>query len=60
MKPAREIPRDLQAETGYPGLFCVLFSIRFPDWTAHMAGERCPIEHPHLISECKEFDEPNP
>lgn len=59
-KVKRDVPINLQSKPTYPGLNCVVFSIRYPDWTAHIATERCPIEYPHLISKCAEFiDFPN-
>ena len=51
-----ERPRqtNCQQEPSYPDHETVVFSIRFPDLTAHSKSSRCPIEEPHLISECGE------
>jgi hypothetical protein len=35
----------------------VCFSIRFPDMTGHRKSKRCPIEEPHLIKDCGEFQD---
>lgn len=51
----RPEPTDLQCEPPYPGLHTVLLFMRDPEWTAHTRSKRCPIEEPHLISECGEF-----
>ena len=44
-------------EPPYEGLNTVLFSIRYPDMTAHLATDRCPLEYPHEISVCGEWNE---
>lgn len=44
-------------EPPYPDHETVVFSIRYPDVTSHRATERCKIEWPHLIQECREFEE---
>ena len=54
----RDEARNLGAEPPYPGLQTVVFSIRFPEMTAHSATERCSLEEPHLISACGEWLEP--
>lgn len=48
-------PTDLEHEPDYPGLHTMLISIRDPEWTAHTASKRCPIEEPHMITKCGEF-----
>lgn len=53
----RREPTDMQSgEPAYPGLHTCLISIRDPDWTAHRPSKRCPIEEPHLIAKCGEFE----
>lgn len=49
--------RDCQFEPPYPDHDTVLFSIRFPEMVGHLASARCPIEEPHRIEECGEFEE---
>ena len=56
----RSEPTDLICEPPYPDHKTVLFSVRFPDMTGHLATARCPIEEPHLISECAEFEADRP
>src|ERR1700683_5354287 len=51
----REEPRNLQAEPPYPGLHTACMSIRFPEWTSHRRSKRCPIEEPHKVEDCGEF-----
>jgi hypothetical protein len=55
----RRAPRDCQHEPPYPGLHTVLISMRDPDMTAHSPSKRCPIEEPHQIAKCGEF-QPKP
>src|ERR1700757_2591744 len=38
----------------------VTFSFKDPDYLIHMKSERCPIECPHHIDECGEFDRCSP
>lgn len=57
-KMLRREPTDLQCEPSYPGLHTVLISLRDPDLTAHRPSKRCPIEEPHLIAKCGEFQPP--
>jgi hypothetical protein len=48
----REKPQNCQAEPPYPGHDTVIVALRDPNMTAHSQRPDCPIEHPHLISEC--------
>ena len=45
-----------QHEPPFPGMPTVVFSIRYPDLTAHLASAACPLEVPHAISDCGEWD----
>lgn len=45
-------PKDLNCEPPYPLDGMVLFSIRSPDWTGHLAHAECSTELPHKITEC--------
>lgn len=53
-----ERPRQTccQIEPAYPGLETVVYSIRFPHLTAHRPTERCPIEGPHEVNDCGEWN----
>jgi len=55
--PTRPAQKDCRHEPPYPGLDTVLFSIADPSLTAHLPMASCPIEHPHRISECGEWQE---
>jgi hypothetical protein len=49
----RQIPVNLSCESDYPGeKDLVVFSIRFPDLTAHRKHIECEIEEPHKIDNC--------
>jgi hypothetical protein len=49
----RRTPTNLSAEPPYPGAeHVVMLSIRFPDWTGHLAHPDCPREEPHPVAEC--------
>ena len=47
----KELPRESETVT------C---SFRSPDIVAHLPSQRCPVEYPHPISDCGEFDHPTP
>lgn len=49
---------NCQQEPSYPGLTTAVFSIRFPELTVHRTTSMCPIEAPHPISECGEWNGP--
>lgn len=53
----RRAPRNLLAEPSYPGAqHVVVFSIRFPDMTAHLPHPDCNAEPSgHLIAACGVF-----
>lgn len=49
-------PISVQHEGKFPNHETVLFSLKDPDWVIHRASNRCRTEHPHNITECKEFE----
>jgi hypothetical protein len=51
-------PISCQHEGSFPGLETVLFSFIDPYTLIHHKTERCAIEYPHHINECKEFSKP--
>ena len=54
-------PISVQHEGKFPNHETVLFSLNDPDLVIHHASNRCRTEHPHHITECKEFEsEENP
>ncbi|HXI85297.1 MAG TPA: hypothetical protein VNL17_14545 [Verrucomicrobiae bacterium] len=52
---ARPRQNDCQHEPPYPDHDCVVFSIRSPEMTAHLASHRCAIEEPHSVAVCGEW-----
>ena len=56
-RDARETPRDCRHEPPYPGLHTVLFTDHGGSSTVmHKPSQRCPVEEPHLMATCGEFD----
>lgn len=53
--PERREPRNLRAEPPYPNHETVVFALRAPEWTAHLATDLCSKEHPHITAECGEW-----
>lgn len=51
----RDAPTNCQNEPAYPDHDTVVFCLSAPDMTAHLRSAHCKTEHPHLITECREF-----
>lgn len=52
----RQAPSNCQNEPPYPHDATVVFALSAPDMTCHMASDRCSLDYPHYILDCKEFD----
>ncbi len=54
----RGAPQNCRVEPPFPGLQTVVSTLSAPDLVAHGRSRRCPVEEPHPISTCGEFDRP--